>query len=124
MRALLLAAAVTGCAYDFENYLPTATDASVDTRVTDTGTVVQDTAPVDVGCMPSNGAMCYASAKACGVSCNGTFATCEAACVNPNCRKDCRDANTACRSKCVTDCTSCTTTGGCATAARCATEVG
>jgi hypothetical protein len=123
MRIWFLAVLLSGCAYDFEDYLPRATDASIDTRV-DTGTAVQDTAPVDVGCMPSNGAMCYASAKTCGDTCDATLATCEAACTNPNCRKDCRDAEIACSNKCISDCNTCTTTGGCLTAARCATEVG
>ncbi len=118
MRAVLVAAiaCVAGCTYDFDSYLPTGQGLS-DATAAD--------APVDTApCVLDGGDACYATARSCGGACRATRTTCEAACSNPGCRKNCRDAETACKSKCVNDCTACTTGEGCATTARCATEVG
>lgn len=117
LRPLLVAAiACAGCTYDFDAYLPTG--QSSDAVGTDAAV---DTAPA---CVLDGGDSCYATARTCGNSCRATRTTCEAACTNPGCRKTCRDTDTACRAACVNDCTACTTSLGCATAARCATEVG
>lgn len=118
LRAVLVAAiACVGCTYDFESYLPSGESSSDAT----TADAAVDTAPA---CVLDGGDGCYGTARTCGDTCRATRATCEAACTNPGCRKNCRDADTACRSACTSDCTTCTTNLGCATAARCQTEVG
>ncbi len=121
MRVAVLSILIAGCAYDFEDYLPVFTDASTDTRA---DTAVQDTAPVDVGCTPTNGATCYATAKSCGDMCRATRATCEAGCGSGSCRSACRNAESSCKNTCVTNCSNCTISGGCLTASRCSAEVG
>jgi hypothetical protein len=116
LRAVLVAAVVcAGCTYDFDFYLPNG--AALDATAVDAPV---DTAPA---CTPDGGDACYATARGCGGMCAATRGTCEAACTNAGCRKTCRDAETSCKATCVNACTTCTTTGGCATTARCATEV-
>lgn len=121
---LLFALMLVSCTYDFDEYEPRAGvgDASVDTSVKDTAPI--DTGPIDTGCVLDGGDMCYATAKTCSASCTTTRTSCEAACPNPGCKKNCADAERTCKNKCVTDCTSCTSALGCGTPTRCATEVG
>ena len=112
-RALLVAAiACAGCTYDFDAYLPRFAD------VTD-GEV--DSTPA---CTLDGGDSCYSAAKSCAATCTSTRTTCEAGCTNNGCRNNCRNAETTCKNNCVNDCTNCTTGLGCATRARCVTEVG
>ena len=125
---LVLPLVLTCCAYNFEDYTPRG-----DARVVDTGlkptdgsadTAIADTASVDTSCALPGGDTCLPTAKSCSATCAATRAACEAACSKPNCPKACVDSETSCKSKCVSDCTACTTTAGCASPARCATEVG
>jgi len=112
IRAVLAAlVACAGCTYDFDTYLPVpgAVDAAADVEPT---------------CTPDGGDACYATARACSATCASQRSTCEAACSNPGCRKTCREAEVGCKATCRNNCTACTTSGGCATASRCATEVG
>jgi len=115
---LVLVVLATGCTYDFDAYLPHGADASSDAPKSDSG-------PVDTGCTPpAPSSACYATAKSCAGDCATTRTTCESACGNPGCRKNCQSQEAVCRDKCVSDCSGCTATEGCAAPTQCRAALG